>query len=84
MFARKLDRASGVIVSYNLFTRRMQSSRFYCRLLGPVSDRVLINGASILLNGASTTTKHCLPKDRGKVKKLSISMVSFRIAYSLQ
>ena len=34
-----------------------------------------------LLNGASTTVKHCLPKDREKVMNW---IVSFRISYSLQ
>ena len=32
--------------------------------------------AGSLLIGASMTTKHCLPKNRGKVKNLSILMVS--------
>ena len=29
------------------------------------------------------TAKHCLPKNRGKMKNLSISMVYFRISYTL-
>ena len=33
-------------ITYNLFTQRMQSLGFYSRLLGPVSDHVLINRAS--------------------------------------
>ena len=37
-----------------------------------------------LLNGASMTMKHCLPKNRGKVRNLSISMVSFHISHSFQ
>ena len=37
-----------------------------------------------LLNRASATIKHCLLQDRGKVRNLSISMVSFCIYQSLQ
>ena len=36
----------GGVGSYTRFTQRMQSLSFYGRLLGPVSDHVLINRVS--------------------------------------
>ena len=47
----------------------------------PCKISYLVSG---VLYGASSTAKQCLPKDRGKVRNLSISIVSFRISYSLQ
>ena len=48
-------------------------------------SRMMLSFAQvILLYGASTTAKHCLPKDRRKVMNLSIWMVSFCISYGLQ
>ena len=50
----------------------------------PCNHLLVLIFLAVLLDGASTTAKNCLPKDRGKMGNLSISMVSFRISHSFQ